>query len=118
MAKKITIERECSRKKVAKKYSAIRTFLKKEFSERNSLGDRMLVHRKIQKIPRNSVTTRVRIRCQLSGRSRGYYRDFGLSRHFFRIIANQALLPGVRKSSWLQILFFGGGKINNRIYLK
>ena len=101
MAKKITIEREYNRQKASKKYSILRAHFKKELLERASLNDRIQVHSKLQKLPRNSITTRLRRRCQLSGRSRGYYRDFGLSRHFFRTLANQAFLPGVRKSSWL-----------------
>jgi small subunit ribosomal protein S14 len=101
MAKKITIEREHTRQKTTKKYSMVRTQLKKEFLGSPSLRERIQIHNKIQKLPRNSVASRIRSRCQISGRSRSYYRDFGLSRHFLRSLANQAILPGVRKSSWL-----------------
>lgn len=101
MAKKMTIDRERNRKKITKKYRILRIQLKKEFLDRTSLTDRMEVHKKIQKLPRNSIENRLRNRCQLSGRSRSYYRDFRLSRHFFRSFANQAILPGIRKSSWL-----------------
>ena len=101
MAKKMTIDRERSRQKTTKKYFILRSQLKKEFLERTSLRDRIQIHRKIQQLPRNSIENRLRSRCQLSGRSRSYYRDFRLSRHFLRNLANQAILPGVRKSSWL-----------------
>ena len=100
MAKKITINRERNRQEITKKYRMMRIQLKKEFSERVSLRERIQIHNEIQKLPRNSTPIRIRNRCQLSGRSRSYYRDFRLSRHFIRDFAHQAILPGVRKSSW------------------
>ena len=100
MAKKITIEREHKRWRLNQKYTILRVQLKKEFSERDSLRERIDLHNKIQKLPRNSAPTRIRNRCQLSGRSRSYYRNFRLSRHFLRDFASQSLLPGVIKSSW------------------
>ena len=58
------------------------------------------IHSKIQKLPRNSAKIRIRNRCWKTGRPRGYYRDFGVSRHVLREMAHQCLLPGVTKSSW------------------
>ena len=52
------------------------------------------------KLPRNSAMVRVRNRCEITGRSRGYYRKFGLSRIKFRELSLQGLIPGVKKSSW------------------
>ena len=58
------------------------------------------IHFKIQKLPRNSAKIRIRNRCWKTGRPRGFYRDFGVSRHVLREMAHQCLLPGVTKSSW------------------
>ena len=58
------------------------------------------IHSKIQRLPRNSSKIRIRNRCWKTGRPRGYYRDFGVSRHVLREMAHQCLLPGVTKSSW------------------
>jgi small subunit ribosomal protein S14 len=100
MAKKITLKRERNRQEITKKYYMLRIQLKKEFSKRSSLSERMEVHNKIQRLPRNRSPTRIRNRCQLSGRSRSYYRTFRLSRHFLRDLAHRAALPGLQKSSW------------------
>jgi small subunit ribosomal protein S14 len=54
----------------------------------------------LQKLPRNSSPSRLKNRCEVTGRSRGYMRKFGLSRITFREMASQGLLPGIRKSSW------------------
>ena len=58
------------------------------------------IHSKIQKLPRNSAKTRIRNRCWKTGRPRGVFSDFGISRHVFREMAHQCLLPGITKSSW------------------
>lgn len=101
MAKKSIVERERNRQKLVQKYLLTRIQHKKVFHKKNlSLRERLQAHCEIQKLPRNSSPSRVRNRCQFSGRPRGYYRDFGLSRHFFRKIANSGILPGVQKSSW------------------
>ena len=55
---------------------------------------------KLQKLPGNSLPIRIRNRCWKTGRVRGFYRDFGLSRHVLREMAHQCLLPGVIKASW------------------
>ena len=57
-------------------------------------------YKKLESIPRNSAPSRNRNRCWVTGRSRGFYRDFGLSRHVLREMSNEGFLPGVRKSSW------------------
>ena len=54
----------------------------------------------LQKFPRNSLPIRIKNRCWKTGRSRGYYRDFGLSRHVVREMAHEGILPGVIKASW------------------
>ena len=100
MAKKGMIERERRRKKLVQKFLAKRTELKKNLKIAESLEEKLSINRELQKLPRNSAPVRVRNRCMLTGRSRGYFRDFGLSRHCLREMAHQCLLPGVTKSSW------------------
>lgn len=100
MAKKRIFERERNRKKLVKKYLLSRVSLKKEFKHNTYLEDRLEIQDQLQILPRNSTLTRLCNRCNLSGRSRGYYRSFGLSRHFFRSFAQRGFLPGIQKSSW------------------
>ncbi len=100
MAKKSMIEREKKRQKLVEKYAEKREELLKQFSEASTQQEKLAIHRKIQQLPRNSAPSRLRNRCWMTGRSKGYYRDFGLSRHVIREMAHQGLLPGVVKSSW------------------
>jgi small subunit ribosomal protein S14 len=100
MAKKSILERNIKRIKLNKKYSKRYNALKYEYTKTGDKKLKLELHCKIQKIPRNSLKIRIRNRCWKTGRSRGYYRDFGLSRHSFREMAHQCLLPGVTKSSW------------------
>ncbi len=94
------IEREKKRRKLVEKYADKRAALKEEFTKASSQKERLQIHRKLQQLPRSSSRTRVRNRCWMTGRPRGYYRDFGLSRNVFRELAHQGMLPGVVKSSW------------------
>ncbi len=100
MAKKSMIERDKKRKKLVEKYAEKREELKQQFMEAEDLEEKIELHRKLQRLPRNSAPNRVRNRCWLTGRPRGYYRDFGLSRNVIREMAHEGLLPGVVKSSW------------------
>ena len=100
MAKKSMIEREKKRIRLEKKYSIKRVNLLTEYKNAKNFGSKMEIHSKIQKLPRNSIKIRIRNRCWKTGRPRGVFRDFGLSRHVFREMAHQCLLPGVTKSSW------------------
>ena len=100
MAKKSMIEREKKRIKLNKKYTVKRNDLLKQYREAGDFKLRLDIHSKIQKLPRNSAKIRIRNRCWKTGRSRGFYRDFGLSRHVLREMAHTCLLPGVTKSSW------------------
>jgi|TARA_B100000809_G_scaffold256551_1_gene296686 small subunit ribosomal protein S14 len=100
MAKKSMIQREIKRIKLNQKYSDKRKALILEYSNTENFDSKLEVHNKIQKLPRNSSKIRIRNRCWKTGRPRGYYRDFGLSRHVLREMAHQCLLPGVTKSSW------------------
>ena len=94
------IEREKKRIKLHKKYAAKRSSLLKKYQNEDSFNVKLELHSKLQKLPRNSAKTRIRNRCWKTGRPRGFYRDFGVSRHVLREMAHQCLLPGVTKSSW------------------
>jgi small subunit ribosomal protein S14 len=100
MAKKSMINRDQKRKKMVAKYAEKRQALKEQFAKATDPAEKMDLHRQIQRLPRNSAPSRVRNRCWLTGRPRGYYRDFGLCRNAIRDMAHQGLLPGVVKSSW------------------
>lgn len=100
MAKKSMIERELKRQRLVMKYAEKREALKKQIEEASSLKERLKLHRKLQQLPRNSARVRLHSRCLVTGRPKGYSRDFGLSRHVLREMAHQGLLPGVRKASW------------------
>ena len=100
MAKKGMIEREKRREKLVEKYADKRHELKEQFNKATSQQEKLDIHRQLQQLPRNSSRVRLRNRCWVTGRSRGYYSDFGLSRHMLREMAHAGLLPGVVKSSW------------------
>ena len=100
MAKKSMIQREKKRIRLEKKYASKRAHLLTEYHNEESFSGKLEIHSKLQKLPRNSAKTRIRNRCWKTGRPRGVFRDFGISRHVFREMAHQCLLPGVTKSSW------------------
>ena len=100
MAKRSMIQREKKRIQLEKKYALKRAQLLVTYREEENFTQKMEIHSKLQKLPRNSAKTRIRNRCWKTGRPRGVFRDFGLSRHVFREMAHQCLLPGVTKSSW------------------
>ena len=100
MAKKSMIAREKKRQKLVAKYAHKREALLEQFSKAENQAEKLEIHRKIQRLPRNSAPTRLHNRCWMTGRPHGYYRDFGLSRNAIREMAHQGLLPGVVKSSW------------------
>jgi|TARA_B100001142_G_C13751775_1_gene429708 small subunit ribosomal protein S14 len=100
MAKKSMIERDKKRSKLVLKYAKKRIEGKQKIKEALSFEEKFLAHRELQKLPRNSSPTRLHNRCLVTGRPKGYYRHFGLSRHLVREMAHQGLLPGVTKSSW------------------
>lgn len=89
MAKKSWIAREKKRRRLVEKYAEKRKRLKEE-------GDWV----GLQKLPRNSSPVRLNNRCPLTGRTRGFLRDFGVSRIVFREMALEGKIPGVRKASW------------------
>jgi small subunit ribosomal protein S14 len=100
MAKKSMIQRELKRIKLVKKYSIKRKKILKNLKISKDLKEIFKLQKSLQKLPGNSLPIRIRNRCWKTGRSRGFYRDFGLSRHVIREMAHQCLLPGVTKASW------------------
>lgn len=101
MAKKSVTLRNERRIKLAERHYALRQELKKKaIDPKASPEDRDQARMKLQKLPRDGAKTRIRNRCQLTGRPRGVYRKFMISRIVFREMAHSGLLPGVTKSSW------------------
>ncbi|MCL6711931.1 30S ribosomal protein S14 [Pseudoxanthomonas beigongshangi] len=101
MAKTSMVNRDIKRAKLAKKYAAKREALKKIISGVNaSYEEKMEAVTKLQKLPRDSSPCRERNRCELSGRSRGVYRKFGLGRNKLREATMRGDVPGLRKASW------------------
>nr|YP_009293802.1 ribosomal protein S14 [Ahnfeltia plicata]AOM65490.1 ribosomal protein S14 [Ahnfeltia plicata]UAT97259.1 ribosomal protein S14 [Ahnfeltia plicata]UAT97464.1 ribosomal protein S14 [Ahnfeltia plicata] len=100
MAKQSMIQREVKRQKLVDKHKAKRIEIKNKIKKTASFDEQIELQQELQKLPRNSAPSRLRNRCWLTGRSRGYYKNFGLSRHVLREMAHECLLPGVTKSSW------------------
>jgi small subunit ribosomal protein S14 len=100
MAKQGMIQREKKRERLIAKYATKRESLKEQLKNTTSFKDRVALYKKLEHIPRNSAPSRHRNRCWVTGRSRGYYKDFGLSRHVLREMGNEGLIPGLKKSSW------------------
>ncbi len=101
MAKLSSVNKNERRKKLVKKYSGKWARLKAVAEDESlPMDERFTARLKMQALPRNSHPTRVRSRCALTGRARGNYRKFGLSRLMLRELASNGLIPGVTKSSW------------------
>jgi small subunit ribosomal protein S14 len=100
MAKKSMRERENKRIYLVDKYRGVRLEIKNQIKQINSFEKQLYLQEQLQQLPRDSVKSRLRNRCWLTGRSRGVYRNFGLSRHVLREMSHECLLPGVTKSSW------------------
>jgi small subunit ribosomal protein S14 len=101
MAKLSSINKNERRKKLvektAAKYAKLRAIADDESKDET---ERLIARLKMAELPRNGNPTRIRNRCELTGRSRAYYRKFRLSRIMLRELANKGLIPGVTKSSW------------------
>ena len=101
MAKTSMIERQKRRVALVAKYATRREALKAAAKDESlSREDRFKATLKLAKLPRNSSAGRVRLRCELTGRPRGNYRKFGLSRIALRDLASAGQIPGMTKSSW------------------
>ncbi len=101
MAKTNMIERDKRRTLTVKKYAATRAKLKETIrSPKSSPDERAAAQAKLQALPRDASPTRQRKRCQITGRSRGVYRKFGLARTKIREVAARGEIPGLAKASW------------------
>jgi small subunit ribosomal protein S14 len=100
MAKQSVIKRQLKREALVEKYAVIRKNLKQEMKIAESFAKKLVIHTKLQKLPRDSAKVRLKNRCWKTGRARSVFRDFGLCRHMVRQMGNEGLLPGVIKSSW------------------
>jgi len=101
MAKTNMVERDKRRLVIAKKYAVQRAQLKETIrSPKSSPEDKATAQAKLQSLPRDASPTRQRNRCQITGRSRGVYRKFGLARTKIREVQARGEIPGLAKASW------------------
>ncbi|MFN4090198.1 MAG: 30S ribosomal protein S14 [Alphaproteobacteria bacterium] len=101
MAKISAVERDKKRRKMAERFAPKRKALKAIIKDKDvPLEDRFVAQLRLAELPRNASPTRIRNRCEVSGRPRGYYRKFRMSRIALRELASQGQVPGVVKSSW------------------
>jgi len=101
MAKKSMIERDLKRRRLAKSLDAKRTRLKTIIKDQDlPAEERFMAALKLAEVPRNSSKTRIRNRCLVSGRPRGFYRKLKMSRLALRQLGSEGKIPGLVKSSW------------------
>ena len=101
MAKTSSVEKNNRRRKLVDQYAAKRKALKALVMDQSKpIEERFRAQLKLAALPRNSSKTRIRNRCELTGRSRGYYRKLKLSRIALRDLGSKGLIPGLVKSSW------------------
>src|SRR5690606_24214383 len=101
MAKRSMVAREEKRMRLVARYAAKRKALKAIVQDPEAApGDKLEAQEKLQKLPRDSSPVRVRNRCRVTGRPRGYYRKFGLARNKLREAAMDGMISGLTKSSW------------------
>ena len=101
MAKKSSIEKNKQRREMVAKFASKRKELMATANDQGRpMEERFEARLKLAELPRNSSRTRIRNRCELTGRPRAYYRKFRISRIMLRELASQGQIPGVTKSSW------------------
>ncbi|TFJ94966.1 30S ribosomal protein S14 [Platysternon megacephalum] len=101
MAKKSSIEKNNKRRRMVKQYTQRRAKLKALIMDRDKpMEERFAAVLKLSEVPRNSSKTRIRNRCELTGRPRGVYRKHKLSRIALRELGSKGMIPGLVKSSW------------------
>ena len=94
------IQREVKRERLITKYAMKRKNINIALKNSSSYQEKLLIFKKLETLPRNSAPSRHRNRCWVTGRSRSFYKDFGLSRHVLRELAHEGSIPGLTKSSW------------------
>lgn len=101
MAKTSSVNKNNRRRKMVAQYAGKRKKLKEIADDMNKPAEERFAARlKLSQLPRNSSATRIRNRCELTGRARGYYRKLRMCRNQLRDLASQGLIPGMTKSSW------------------
>ena len=101
MAKKSSIEKNGRRRRLTKKYSGRRARLKEIARDKSKpMEERFAASLKLAELPRNSSATRIRNRCEITGRPRGFYRKHKISRIALRDLGSKGMIPGLLKSSW------------------
>jgi small subunit ribosomal protein S14 len=101
MAKTSSVEKNNRRRKLVDRYAAKRAELKAIVMDQSKpIEDRFRAQLKLAALPRNSAKSRIRNRCEVTGRPRAYYRKLGMSRIALRELGNNGLIPGLVKSSW------------------
>lgn len=101
MAKTSMVERDLKRRRMAKRFAAKRKELKAILMDKNRpMDERFQASLKLASLPRNGAESRIRNRCNITGRARGYYRKLGMSRIALRELGANGLIPGLVKSSW------------------
>ena len=101
MAKTSMVNRDIKRTKLVQKFAAKRARLKAiAYDKERPLEERFEAQLKLAQLPRNSSATRIRNRCEVTGRARGYYRKLRMSRIALRDLGSKGLIPGLVKSSW------------------
>jgi small subunit ribosomal protein S14 len=101
MAKKSSVNKNNHRRKLVAQFAAKRKRLKEIANDLTKpTEERFAARLKLAELPRNSAASRVRNRCELTGRARAYYRKLRLSRNMLRELASQGLIPGMTKASW------------------
>ena len=100
MAKQSMIQREVKRERLIAKHAKKREMIKELLKNSDSYQEKLVNFKKLQNLPRNSAPSRHRNRCWVTGRSRAFYKDFGLSRHVLREMAHEGSIHGLTKSSW------------------
>ena len=101
MAKQSSIQKNKNRRKIVLKFKNRRKLLKQQIMKKDlSMEERFKLQSKLNDLPRDGSAIRVRNRCEITGRTRGVYRKFGLSRIKLRELSMSGALPGIVKSSW------------------
>ena|SRR5438552_2943425 len=101
MAKKSSVEKNERRRRLAKKFAGKRTRLKATAQNQSlTMEERFAAQLKLAQLPRNSAPSRIRNRCEVTGRPRAYYRKLKMSRLALRDLASRGLIPGMVKASW------------------
>lgn len=101
MSKKSSVEKNNARKALVKRFAAKRKALLAVANNQGlEMGERFEARLKLAELPRNSSATRIRNRCEITGRPRAFYRKMGVSRIALRELGNRGLIPGLVKSSW------------------